>query len=139
MKFVLCCICVFMCLCICIFVFACLTHGNTIFDILEQPSLQKYAICKIIVIFGKQIAKFVKIGRKKIYLLKSLQIIKIVKLNVAVPEYRQRQLRLSSSTLSSLLSWLLSHDFQDVWKHQFKNSKRTLTSLMWPWHVMIRV
>ena len=34
------CLCVF---CICIFVFACLTHGNIIFDILEQSSFQKYA------------------------------------------------------------------------------------------------
>ena len=29
-------------LCICIFVFALLTHGNIIFDILEQSSFQKY-------------------------------------------------------------------------------------------------
>ena len=35
-------ICVF---CICMFVFACLTHGNIIFDILEQSSFQKYATC----------------------------------------------------------------------------------------------
>ena len=36
------CICVFVYLCICIFVFALLTHGNIIFDILEQSSFQKY-------------------------------------------------------------------------------------------------
>ena len=35
-------ICVF---CICIFVFACLTHGNMIFVIVEQSSLQKYTTC----------------------------------------------------------------------------------------------
>merc|ERR1712032_1362077 len=34
--------CVFVYLCICIFVFALLTHGNIIFDILEQSSFQKY-------------------------------------------------------------------------------------------------
>ena len=34
---------VFVYLCIYIFVFACLTHGNAIFDILEQSSFQKYA------------------------------------------------------------------------------------------------
>merc|ERR1712242_529312 len=34
------CICVFVC--ICIFVYALLTHGNIIFDILEQSSFQKY-------------------------------------------------------------------------------------------------
>merc|ERR1711860_342363 len=33
---------VFVYLCICIFVFAFLTHGNIIFDILEQSSFQKY-------------------------------------------------------------------------------------------------
>ena len=48
--FVYLCICVFMYLCICVFVylyflFACLTHGNVIFDILEQSSFQKYATC----------------------------------------------------------------------------------------------
>jgi len=36
------CICVFVYFCICIFVFALLTHGNIIFDILEQSSFQKY-------------------------------------------------------------------------------------------------
>ena len=36
---------VFVYLCLCIFVFACLTHGNVIFDILEQSSFQKYATC----------------------------------------------------------------------------------------------
>ena len=35
------CICVFVHLNICIFVFACLTHGNAIFDILEQSSFSK--------------------------------------------------------------------------------------------------
>ena len=40
-HFVICCICVFVYLRICIFVFACLTHGNIIFDILEQSSFQK--------------------------------------------------------------------------------------------------
>ena len=41
------CICVFLYLyfCICIFVFALLTHGNIIFDILEQSSFQKYTTC----------------------------------------------------------------------------------------------
>ena len=34
--------CEFEYLCICIFVFALLTHGNIIFDILEQSSFQKY-------------------------------------------------------------------------------------------------
>merc|ERR1711888_234574 len=34
------CICVFVYLCICIFVFALLTHGNIIFDILEQSSFK---------------------------------------------------------------------------------------------------
>ena len=36
------CVCVFVYLCTCIFVFALLTHGNIIFDILEQSSFQKY-------------------------------------------------------------------------------------------------
>ena len=36
---------VFVYLYICIFVFACLTHGNIIFDVLEQSSFQKYATC----------------------------------------------------------------------------------------------
>ena len=31
--------------CICIFIFSRLTHGNIIFDILEQSSCKKYAIC----------------------------------------------------------------------------------------------
>merc|ERR1711989_8708 len=44
-QFVICCICVFVYLCICIFVFVCLTHGNIIFDILEQSSFQKYTTC----------------------------------------------------------------------------------------------
>ena len=42
-HFIICCICVFMYLCICISIFACLTHGNIIFDIIEQSSFQKYA------------------------------------------------------------------------------------------------
>ena len=41
----ICCICVLVCLCICIFVYALLTHGNIIFDILEQSSFQKYTTC----------------------------------------------------------------------------------------------
>ena len=36
---------VFVYLCICIFVYACLTHGNIIFDILEQSCFQKYTTC----------------------------------------------------------------------------------------------
>merc|ERR1711989_295194 len=44
-HFLICCICVFVYLRICIFVFACLTHGNMIFDILDQSSFQKYATC----------------------------------------------------------------------------------------------
>ena len=36
---------VFLYVCICIFVFACLTHGNMIFVILAQTSLQKYTTC----------------------------------------------------------------------------------------------
>ena len=40
-------ICVFVYLCICVFVFACLTHGNIIFNILEQSPFQKYAICRV--------------------------------------------------------------------------------------------
>ena len=36
------CFCVFV---FCIFVFARLTHGNIIFDIIEQSSFQKYATC----------------------------------------------------------------------------------------------
>jgi len=39
------CICVFVYLCICIFVFVHSTHGNMIFDILEQSSFQKYTTC----------------------------------------------------------------------------------------------
>ena len=35
---------VFVYLCICIFVFVSLTHGNVIFDILEQSSFQKYTL-----------------------------------------------------------------------------------------------
>ena len=30
---------------LCIFVYACLTHGNIIFDILEQSAFQKYTTC----------------------------------------------------------------------------------------------
>jgi len=41
-HFVICFICVF---CICIFVFVCSAHGNMIFDILEQSSIQKYTTC----------------------------------------------------------------------------------------------
>ena len=44
-HFAICCICVFVYLCICIFVFARLTHGNIIFDTLEQSPFQKYATC----------------------------------------------------------------------------------------------
>ena len=33
---------VFVCLCICIFVFECFTHGNIIFDILEQSPIKNY-------------------------------------------------------------------------------------------------
>merc|ERR1719370_2875063 len=36
---------VYLYFCICIFVFALLTHGNIIFDILEQSSFQKYTTC----------------------------------------------------------------------------------------------
>ena len=36
---------VFVYLCICIFVFARLTHGNIIFETLEQSSFQKYTTC----------------------------------------------------------------------------------------------
>ena len=36
---------VFVYLCICIFVFVRSTHGNMIFDILEQSSFQKYTTC----------------------------------------------------------------------------------------------
>ena len=46
------CICVFVYLCICIFVFARLTHGNIIFDTLEQSSFQKYAICWVFPALG---------------------------------------------------------------------------------------
>ena len=41
-HFVICCICVFVYV---YFVFACLTHGNIIFDTLEQSPFQKYATC----------------------------------------------------------------------------------------------
>ena len=41
-QFVICCICVFVHL---YFLFVCLTHGNIIFDILEQSSFQKYTTC----------------------------------------------------------------------------------------------
>merc|ERR1712223_158263 len=44
-HFVICCNCVFVYLCICIFVFVHSTHGNMIFDILEQFSFQKYTTC----------------------------------------------------------------------------------------------
>ena len=43
---------VFVYLCICIFVFARLTHGNIIFDTLEQSSFQKYAICWVFPALG---------------------------------------------------------------------------------------
>ena len=44
-HFVICFIHVFLFLCICILVFARLTHGNIIFDTLEQSPFQKYATC----------------------------------------------------------------------------------------------
>merc|ERR1712020_285125 len=44
-HFVICCICVFVYLCICIFVFVRSTHGNIIFDTLEQSSFQIYTTC----------------------------------------------------------------------------------------------
>ena len=41
-----------------------------------------------------------------------------------------------NSWMSSMPSLWTSRIF---WMHPFKNSKMTLTSLMWPWHVMITV
>ena len=48
-HFIICCICVFVYF---VFVFVRLTHGNIIFDTLEQSSFQKYAICWVFPALG---------------------------------------------------------------------------------------